>query len=279
MTTTGTLAGADLHAPVVDAVLHAATQMLGMEVVFLGGFRDCDFEFARVVGHLPGFHEGLERPRSSTLCEAMLAGAPAYTSDAPNVAEYARLWPVSECGVTSYIGVPVSVHGTVVGTLCGIDRASVLVGPDALQLMHALSAVIAAHVETGTVVRRGPSGWQVGAADDLDLTSAMTLADLLAEDTGAGGRPARPGDGPLGEVDRLRLAVTQLEHALAARVTVEQAIGVLTERLGVSPRAAFEQLRKAARTRGLRVHDVAAAVVGSATDPQTPLPPELAAGR
>jgi hypothetical protein len=167
----------------------------------------------------------------------------------------------------------------VVGTLCGIDRNSVTVGPEALAVMKSLSSVISAHVETGTVLRRSAAGWQVGDADALDLTSAMTLADLLAEDLSPASRPARPDPETLTETDRLRLAVTQLEHALAARVTVEQSIGVLSERLGVTPRAAFERLRKSSRTRGLRVHDVAQDVVGSATDPTVDLPPELVAER
>jgi hypothetical protein len=125
------------------------------------------------------------------------------------------------------------------------------------------------------VLRRSGSGWQVGAEDDLDLTSAMTLADLLADDAAAIGRPPRRDD-PQTETERLRLAVTQLEHALAARVVVEQAIGALAQRLGVTPRSAFEQLRKASRTRGLRVHDVARDVVAAVTDPGVQLPPELA---
>jgi AmiR/NasT family two-component response regulator len=73
--------------------------------------------------------------------------------------------------------------------------------------------------------------------------------------------------------------VTQLEHALTARVLVEQAIGVLAERQRLTPRAAFERLRKAARSRGKKVHDLARMVVASANDPAVPLPPELAGRR
>jgi hypothetical protein len=246
-----------------------------MEVVFLGRCRGHHYDFLRVVGDIPGFTEGLERPMSDTLCEAMLGGAPQFTSNAASVEEFAARVPVTMFGLTSYIGVPVTVYGEIVGTLCGIDRASVDVGPHTLDLMHALSAVIAAHVETGTVVRRSHSGWHVGGEGDLDLTSAMTLADLLANDTGATVRPPRAANPPLDETERLRLAVTQLEHALAARVIVEQSIGVLTERFGVSPTKAFERLRKSSRTRGRRVHDVAREVVDSATDPDVRLPPEL----
>ena len=72
------------------------------------------------------------------------------------------------------------------------------------------------------------------------------------------------------------MSVKQLEHALAARVVVEQAIGVLTERQHSSPRQAFERLRKVARSRGRKVHDLSREIVMSATDPAVPLPPELA---
>jgi AmiR/NasT family two-component response regulator len=75
------------------------------------------------------------------------------------------------------------------------------------------------------------------------------------------------------------VAVSQLEHALAARVTVEQAIGVIAERQRLAPRAAFERLRKAARSRGKKVQDLARMVVVSVTDPSVPLPPELAGRR
>jgi hypothetical protein len=275
MTPAETFAGVDVHAPVVDAVLDVAMTMLGLEVVFLGSVTDSTYEFHRVVGDIPGFSEGLERPLSDMLCEAMLTGSPQRTSDARDIGEYADRTCVTERGVTTYVGVPVFVHGQVVGTLCGIDRSSVTVAADQLPLMKALSAVIGAHIETGTVLRRSGSGWQVGAEDELDLTSAMTLADLLADEAAAIGRPPRGDDDPQTETDRLRLAVTQLEHALTARVIVEQAIGVLAERLGIPARSAFERMRKASRTRGLRVHDVARDVVASATDPNVQLPPEL----
>ena len=80
-------------------------------------------------------------------------------------------------------------------------------------------------------------------------------------------------------VDRLRLSVAQLEHALAARVAVEQAIGVLAERQRLAPRAAFERLRRSARSRGRRVHVLAREVVASTSAPGVPLPPELAGRR
>jgi ANTAR domain len=131
------------------------------------------------------------------------------------------------------------------------------------------------------VIRRTSAGWRVEGSfpslptDTVDeLGHALALADLLAEGTVPGPRPPRPADG-LDEVARLRASVRQLEHALASRVVVEQAIGVLTERWRVAPRDAFEQLRRITRSRGLRIHDMARQVIASCTDPDVALPAEL----
>jgi len=142
------------------------------------------------------------------------------------------------------------------------------------------------------VVRRSEAGWQVGNEETADLTSAMVLADLLAADVpgapgpgGSGGRASPQAGGPRGvgpreaaELEAARLAVTvaQLEHALTARVRVEQAIGVLAERHRLRPRQAFDLLRKVARSRGRRVIEVSETVVDSASNPLLPLPDELA---
>jgi hypothetical protein len=165
------------------------------------------------------------------------------------------------------------------------------------------------------VLRRTPDGWSVGEEDAGDLTCAMVLADLIAAElpdpaaetsdyvgttgdaaasgapagagteAGAAGRPAAadpaaPADpagdeGSPDEARRLRATVRQLERALAVRIRVEQAIGILAERHRVRPRQAFEQLRAAARGRGQRVIDIAGDVVASATNPLLPLPEEL----
>ena len=142
-----------------------------------------------------------------------------------------------------------------------------------------------------TVVRRSGRGWIVGEEQAPDLTSAMVLADLLAADLA--GKPGGPGESaaahkpsprharPLGEAaeqsEAARLAVTvqQLEHALTARVRVEQAIGVLAERHRLRTRDAFDLLRTAARTRGRRVIDIAEEVVDSTSNSLLRLPEEL----
>ena len=157
-----------------------------------------------------------------------------------------------------------------------------------------------------TVVRRPGQGWVVGGEEASDLTSAMVLADLLAADLATPGGPgsgaAESGDAagteerateprraapraaprharPLAEADeaaRLAVTVSQLEHALTARVRVEQAIGVLAERHRLRTREAFDLLRTAARTRGRRVVDIAEEVVDSTANSLLRLPEELA---
>ena len=142
------------------------------------------------------------------------------------------------------------------------------------------------------LVRRSRKGWQVGPEETADLTSAMVLADLLAADLGS---PTAPPSGPLvappagpsavtqraqeveaDEAARLAVTVAQLEHALSARVRVEQAIGVLAERHRLRPRQAFDLLRNVARSSGQKVIEIAEAVVDSTSNPLLPLPEELA---
>jgi hypothetical protein len=164
------------------------------------------------------------------------------------------------------------------------------------------------------VARRTANGWKVGDEEVSDLTSAMVLADLLVADlptqtmpivgspapgpaagqnaaaqgrtqaqggtqaqSGTQAQGAGPGPGDeQHDPKRLRETVAQLEHALTARVRVEQAIGVLAERHRLRPRQAFELLRSVARARGKRVLEIATEVVESATNPLLRIPEELA---
>ncbi|HSZ38906.1 MAG TPA: ANTAR domain-containing protein [Trebonia sp.] len=155
------------------------------------------------------------------------------------------------------------------------------------------------------VVRRGERGWVVGNENVSELTSAMVLADLFAADQVVsdptelkavdGKRSARPPGSPARgvkvagpgkpsdvrdnedeEAARLKVTVAQLEHALASRVRVEQAIGVLAERHRLRPREAFDLLRSAARSRGRRITEIAQDVVASTANPLLRLPEELA---
>jgi hypothetical protein len=130
-------------------------------------------------------------------------------------------------------------------------------------------------------VTRSPRGWTVvsptGSSAVGDLLEGLSLADLIAEERGVSLDPDRnarrsargPGDGPRStdpvdaRVTALERTVAQLEHALAARVTTERAIGVLAERHGTDPRSAFESLRREARSQGRPVHELAREVLGT----------------
>lgn len=280
----------ELDHPAFDAVLSTAATLLNMEVVFLGGLTEDTFTFEKVhASHeWPGVFTGRTTDRTDTLCHRLLEGAPSCTSDAAHDPAYRDAPVRQELGIQSYVGVPVRNHeGVVVATLCGIDRNGIAVAPEAVEVLRQLAAVVSAQLgplaAERVVIRQRPSGgWEVDGAGSGqgadDLTSAMVLADLLAAEVAPAGRPPRA-DEQLDELAQLRLSVKQLEHALAARVVVEQAIGVLTERQGNGPREAFERLRKVARSRGRKVHELAREVVASATDLNVPLPPELAGRR
>jgi len=273
--------------PAIAAALTTAMDLLGMEAAFIGGLSDNEFVLERVAnsGGRPweGLTEGACRPRQDSFCHRMLAGAPHATLDAAHDPAYADLVVREELGVGSYVGVPImGPAGQVLGTLCGIDRSAVPVTEQALHLLQSLANVIGTHLEAarldGVIIRRTPEGWSVeddeGHTESNDLISSMVLADLLTDDLGPGSRPAKP-HANVDEVTSLRASITQLEHALAARVVVEQAIGVLAERRRTTPRQAFESLRRVARSHGWRVHDLARRVVASVTDRSADLPDGL----
>jgi AmiR/NasT family two-component response regulator len=71
------------------------------------------------------------------------------------------------------------------------------------------------------------------------------------------------------DVAALRERSQQLEQALHTRIVIEQAKGVLAERLAVSVDDAFDVLRRSARSAQVRIHDLAFEVVVS---PVTPPP-------
>ena len=58
-----------------------------------------------------------------------------------------------------------------------------------------------------------------------------------------------------------RLVAGQLQHALASRVTIEQAKGIIAVNLKCDVDAAFQHMRGYARRRGLRLGDVASDVI------------------
>ena len=136
---------------------------------------------------------------------------------------------------------------------------------------------------------RTPSGWTVSSPAGTEgagsLVEGLSLADLVAEELGALTEPDRTArrsargsggtEGPLdpaaARIAELERTVAQLEHALAARVSTERAIGVLAERHSTSARTAFESLRRDARSQGRPVAELAREVLDSlSTAPSAP---------
>jgi hypothetical protein len=255
-----------------------------MQLVFVSSIEEQTFTWRAVHGTLDGVSAGASVPLGDAFCARLLAGAPPSTTDAANDPAYSDVPLRHELSISSYVGVPLRLGGTVTGTLGGYDAKMVPVAPADLSVLAALARMVSAEASRDPEVRlrRTSTGWQVedafGASYGADdLTVAMSLADVIAAESGDAApphRPPRPGD-DLSELERLRVQISQLEHALSARVTIEQAIGVLAQRFAVAPREAFDRLRKSARSRGQRVHDLAVSIVRSARDESVVLPADL----
>jgi len=71
----------------------------------------------------------------------------------------------------------------------------------------------------------------------------------------------------VGTVESLRRENEQLQAALISRVAIEQAKGVLAERLEIGPEDAFVLLRGAARSSRMKLHDLARKVISSRETP------------
>ena len=72
------------------------------------------------------------------------------------------------------------------------------------------------------------------------------------------------------DVERLRSLESeneQLRQALASRIVIEQAKGILAERFQLDTERAFDLLRAAARSHRRPIHDLAAAVTTTPTTP------------
>jgi hypothetical protein len=151
----------------------------------------------------------------------------------------------------------------------GDDDAGCPAGTDAVLVQPARVALT-----------RTAQGWSVispdGVDDVADLVEGMSLADLVADELGLLAEPDRAsrrsarGSSPAVEdegepvdarVAALERTVAQLEHALAARVSTERAIGVLAERHATSARSAFETLRRDARSQNRPVAELAREVL------------------
>lgn len=103
-----------------------------------------------------------------------------------------------------------------------------------------------------------PGDW-----DSEDVALARALADVAT----IGLLQART-------IQESVLLTDQLHFALNSRVTIEQAKGVLAERLGIGVGEAFNVIRNFARSHRLRLADVAVAVVDGSVSASDLLPAE-----
>jgi hypothetical protein len=144
-------------------------------------------------------------------------------------------------------------------------------------------------------VTRTATGWAVVSPEGSDcvddLVEGLCLADLVTEEYGGSTDPdrsarrsargpvtvAEPEDPRDARLAALERTVAQLEHALAARVSTERAIGVLAERHGTSPREAFDSLRRSARSQGRPVAELAREVLDGLAE-RLPSPSATVAG-
>jgi transcriptional regulator with GAF, ATPase, and Fis domain len=103
-------------------------------------------------------------------------------------------------------------------------------------------------------------GDHAGAVPATDLYTAQALADIatisIVRDRTA---------------DTLSKLVEQLQTALNSRVTIEQAKGMLAERLGIGTDEAFSRLRGYARSHNARLTGVAQKVLDGSLDPAAAL--------
>jgi hypothetical protein len=268
----------------VESTLRAAAGVTRMQLVCLAGIDAQTYTVHKALGVFEGLAIGQGVALQDTFCARMINGAASSTADASLDPDYADVPLREKLGIRSYAGVPLRQSGIVTGTLCAVDAESVPLVPADIQLLASLARIISAESVRDPQLRlhRTATGWEVEHGDGSvmeaeDATVAMSLADLIAGETGElvpGSRPERP-QGEQSEADRLRTQISQLEHALSARVVIEQAIGVVAQRFGLAPRDAFDRLRKSARSRGQRVHDLASSLVRSARDPEVGLPQDL----
>jgi hypothetical protein len=59
----------------------------------------------------------------------------------------------------------------------------------------------------------------------------------------------------------------QLQTALDSRIVIEQAKGVLAARESITPNEAFDKMRREARSKRMKLHDLAAAIVATTSRP------------
>ena len=100
-------------------------------------------------------------------------------------------------------------------------------------------------IGTCNALTTSPRAWT-----EADMAAIRAYADMLAQLVGSASDARHKGE-----------LAAQLQVALASRVLVEQAKGVLMERHGLDDQAAFTRLRRQARSSARKLTDVARQVI------------------
>jgi ANTAR domain len=95
----------------------------------------------------------------------------------------------------------------------------------------------------GRSIRLGSGNLEVAVPAETPPEALRAIEDLLAQ------------------IDRLVHRSAQLQVALESRVVIEQAKGVLAERLQITPEEAFDRLRSSARRRRVPLRRLAGSIV------------------
>ncbi len=131
------------------------------------------------------------------------------------------------------------------------------------------SMAVRAGFTTVTLVPVGPQVGRVGALALLGRTEPDVAGILLAlalADAAAAGLALSA------ELRQKETAISQLQSALASRIVIEQAKGILAERWRVTPDEAFSALRRQARTNQQALADLARAIISGTADLARPDP-------
>jgi signal transduction protein with GAF and PtsI domain len=129
------------------------------------------------------------------------------------------------------------------------DRIAAVVGQLQVRGMVSVPVRLAGQaVGTLDAYSTSPRAWSAQEIDALGALAAVT-ADLVRTAT---------------ELANREIEVAQLRQALVGRIWIEQAKGVLAGTRGISPDAAFQQLREQARSSRRKLADLAQEVVQDA---------------
>jgi signal transduction histidine kinase len=137
---------------IVERVLAAAKEELGMEVAFVSEFAEQRMIFRKLVGEAEsfGWQEGESIPLNDTFCQLLIEGRlPSVIPDA-NGNELVQLLDVTDqARIGSYVGVPIKFSdGHLYGTFCALSHSSYpsLNERDA-QFIRVLARLVTDHLE------------------------------------------------------------------------------------------------------------------------------------